>query len=57
MTRLRWYYLWHEAEIVEDHGDGWVTTRWKEDGKLYRHWEAQLREEPLVRRHRAYKLP
>lgn len=25
MTRLRWYYLWHEAEIVEDHGDGWVT--------------------------------
>lgn len=35
------FYLGIPVVLVEDHGDGWVTARW-ENGKLYRHWAAQL---------------
>lgn len=41
------YYLWEAVEVVEDHGDGWMSCRWKSDGKTYKHWRAQLRTESL----------
>lgn len=45
---MKKYYLWIEVEPFGEVTDGWQWARWPE-GKEFKHWAAQLREEPLVR--------
>jgi hypothetical protein len=40
------YYIGIEVELLEEHGDGWVSARWA-NGKTYRHWATQIKTEPF----------
>lgn len=39
------YYLGVRVAVEADLGGGWCSARWP-DGKVWRHWRTQIKQEP-----------
>lgn len=42
------YYCGEAVELLTDHGDGWISTRFVADrkGKIWRMWRTQVKTSP-----------